>query len=429
MSRRHGSSLLLTCIAATGAFGNQGLAALRRSPGGDILLDQGSASTGPKAVRVRVEGGGGKTTGSSAMPSLDGDEPSIERLILQARNTIYEEELFYELGREARLLANQGVRMIDSTIVLALSDTRITVDLLPLEDESSAVAEASGDAALAEGIATTFRILLSHAHRQNLRRRSQIPAPLTERKRATPPYWILRAVLTHLLHRSARSAVHGVLHALVAMLEQAGLDGSFGKDEASEEGLAGKATASRAMVEQTVERFVERSETSFRLTLPAAATARIRVRTQLHPPSFGSEYLVSTEGKHAMEKSMVFSSMPDMLDYLHHLTTLAVVAEIAALSVTPTPWTRSAQLNELQTVLPTVARGKRMLVRVSAGRLELRWSWMDGNAAGLEQGHVWGDTDGLEQGHKHQSGHEHDPSSRGFKSLTEVVEMAGRHGH
>jgi hypothetical protein len=65
------------------------------------------------------------------------ESASIENLILQARNSVYEEELFYELSREARQLANQGVRTIEDTIVLSLGDTtQILIDLI-LVDEAT----------------------------------------------------------------------------------------------------------------------------------------------------------------------------------------------------------------------------------------------------------------------------------------------------
>jgi hypothetical protein len=46
--------------------------------------------------------------------------PPVEDLIVQARNAIFEEELFHELAREARTLTNRGVRTRDATIMLPL---------------------------------------------------------------------------------------------------------------------------------------------------------------------------------------------------------------------------------------------------------------------------------------------------------------------
>ena len=69
------------------------------------------------------------------MPNVLTDtEPTVEDLILRARNTIYEEELFHEITREARVLANQGVRNSVSMIQLPTSkDQQITIDLVPLD--------------------------------------------------------------------------------------------------------------------------------------------------------------------------------------------------------------------------------------------------------------------------------------------------------
>lgn len=59
--------------------------------------------TKAKTVRVRVKDRGIITGCSKPYRSAAQDPDSIEGRILQARDTLYEEELFHELFREARI--------------------------------------------------------------------------------------------------------------------------------------------------------------------------------------------------------------------------------------------------------------------------------------------------------------------------------------
>ncbi|KAI9795878.1 MAG: hypothetical protein M1825_001069, partial [Sarcosagium campestre] len=226
-------------------FRDRGLAALRRSPSGSITLDQGLLDGRPRAIRVRIISSDGHSSAATpsaiaagdssvvALTPLDATNP--ESLILQARNTLYEEELFHELTREARLLANLGVRPIDGgalAITLPSSGatqgepsqtTTITIGLVALEPTAQPATSAP-----AEALALALRILLSHAHRLALQRRSQPPAPLTaDRKRSAPPHALLRPVLACLYHITALQNLrwHNIQNLLVAPLLAAGLDG------------------------------------------------------------------------------------------------------------------------------------------------------------------------------------------------------------
>ncbi|KAI9851272.1 MAG: RNA polymerase II mediator complex subunit [Thelocarpon superellum] len=426
---KHTLSVRFGFSEATGPFKDQGLAAMRRGDDGQIILDQGVTSTGPKAVRVKLEqvgrGRDRQATSASALPSYHPDDQLIENLILRARNTIYEEELFYELGREARLLANQGVRVVDSTIMMHLPEHRISIDLVPLDDDAIATAQNGPDVALAEGIVLASRLLLSYAHRQNLRRRSLPPPPVTERKRPTAPYFILRSILTHLLHDSALRSLQDILATLVAQLRSAGLAVNFTVTAPLE---TPPPAASKTTADQVVERLIERTATAVQLTLPSSTMVQIRLRTQIHPPAFGREYLVSTSGmvgQIATPKAMVFGVEREMTRYLQHLATVAVVAEIASPSSSEesgasgphgstagsavAPWEHSAQINELQQTFGKQGRSKRMVVRVDDIGLELRWAWMTGQVGTGDGTYRWSGRTGAEQ-----------------PTMVEIVGMAGR---
>jgi hypothetical protein len=156
---------------------------------------------------------------------------TIEQQILTARNTIFEEELWQELNREARDMANQGVRLIGEDIVCPLtSEKKILLNLQPLEEieTSQEQTEHHEDDHTAEMISLSLHLLLSYAHRQNLRRRSQPPPPLSLRPPPNPPYMLLRPILALVHHESIISTLTNTLAPLSKALNAAGVcDSSY----------------------------------------------------------------------------------------------------------------------------------------------------------------------------------------------------------
>ncbi|KAG9237639.1 subunit 17 of mediator complex-domain-containing protein [Amylocarpus encephaloides] len=202
-------------------FKNQSLAALRRNADGSIALDQGFAGSEPQVLRVRVQVNG-VDTGSSAMPNAVADTAPVEAFILQARNTIFSSELWQELNRESRILGGLGVQAVDDIIVLSFNSTKkIVLDLVPLND--STPLSSQPDDRLAEGIKLSLNLLLSFAHRQNHRRRTQPPPPISGRKRQTPSYNLLRPIITRLNHQRSIDALSSLLSDLRSIFSSASL--------------------------------------------------------------------------------------------------------------------------------------------------------------------------------------------------------------
>ncbi len=227
--------LMLTSTVAAPAFNNRSLGALRRNPDGTIYLDQGVADSTPKRVRVRIETNG-TNTGESSLPMNATKSQSIESIILRARNTIFEEELWQELNREARTLANQGVRLLGDEIICSMSSTkRIVLDLEHLEDNETSrqPAASNEDDTTAELISLSLHLLLSYAHRQNLRRRSLPPPPLSNRPPPNLPYNLFRPILARLHHQSIVLSIDNLLRPLSKALKSAGAaDSSYSMNTA-----------------------------------------------------------------------------------------------------------------------------------------------------------------------------------------------------
>ncbi|KAI5309756.1 RNA polymerase II mediator complex subunit [Ascosphaera atra] len=92
-------------------FRDRGLIKLRRGADGKVVLDQGLDASGPRGLRVRVERNG-KVVGKSNPMWLErlrvatskGEKIDVDERLKIKRDTLFEEELWYELGRETRAL-------------------------------------------------------------------------------------------------------------------------------------------------------------------------------------------------------------------------------------------------------------------------------------------------------------------------------------
>ncbi|KAI9700700.1 MAG: RNA polymerase II mediator complex subunit [Candelina mexicana] len=417
---------------AAAEFKDRGLAALRRAGDGSITLDQGLSFSQPKAVRVRVQKND-TIIGTSTLPNiLTEAEPSVEDLILRARNTIYEEELFHEITREARILANQGVRNPGSTIQIPTSEHQLVlVDLVQL-DEALPQADITTSNTLAESIALSLRILLSYAHRQTLRRRSQPPPPITERKRPIPVHAILRPILSHLQHTASLSTLTDFLAALSHPLHSASLP--FIASTATVSSLldlskSAKTTAKPQppTVETLVETLSRPLESTTTITLPSSTTVTLKLRTHL-----GTTYELTSPPSSILSAdlppSMHFTSPSELRSYILYIVTLSIVSLVASYPPSASPespnkdvatigageigWIPSLQVGELTKAFNKFGRSKLLIVEVGSGKLGLKWGWIDGK--GENGAFEWKEEDGA-------------PGKR-KRDFGDVVQEAGKDG-
>ncbi|KAJ5584013.1 uncharacterized protein N7459_003813 [Penicillium hispanicum] len=283
-------------LEATPVFRDRGLASLRRADNGSLILDKGLVPAGVRYVRVRVRQG--SLTSSSTRPteSASGDAESVEHRILQARDSVFEEELFHELVREARAMASCGVTTRQNLIQIPASDDiDILLDLIDADDDHVHLEQdTSGpDGLLAEGFAHSIRILLAFAHRQNLRRRTQVPPPLTPKRRASPEYHLLRPALAYLQHLSQVRWLESFLNEIGGVLRSSGLDAPASTSTAFSS-RALQFAPSTPTLEALVIKSLTPIESVFRgnLLTPGGFFA-ITVRTSLSSPPFGTNFEVS----------------------------------------------------------------------------------------------------------------------------------------
>lgn len=285
-------------LEATPIFRDRGLASLRRAEDGSLILDKGRMPSRSRFVRVRVKRGkrGNEvTTSSKPSTATAGKDQSIEQRILQARDSVFEEELFHELVREARSMATCGVTTRENLIHVPIDDSEILLDLVDAEEDNTESGQnrPPQDGLLADGLAHSIRLLLTFAHRQNLRRRTQVPPPLTAKRRPIPEYQLLRPALVYLQHSSNISWLEQFFGDILNTLRNSGLEvGAPSANTFANWKLAQSATV--PTMEELVGNFLKPAESIFygKLLSPGG-TYTIAVRTNLSSAPFGTTFDVS----------------------------------------------------------------------------------------------------------------------------------------
>jgi len=267
----------------------------------------------------------------------DLEDMPIEQQIFQARNAIFDEELHSELHREARNLVNQGVRCIGEAIQVPYeADKHLEIDLF----DRGLVGASHNNNNIADAIAIALRILLSHAHRQNLHRRSQPPPPITDSKRPRPVYPILKALIENIRHRSDVQSLRERLSDLTATLKQAGLPLDI-DHTATTLNIPPSLSLTRKdealVTDSLLNALTAPLRTSIKMHLPSRQTSlQIDVHTNLLPPTLGTEFRttmttsVSNFYMSNLPETLQFSTLTDVEEHITHLLTLDLVKLVTA---------------------------------------------------------------------------------------------------
>ncbi|KAL4865111.1 mediator of RNA polymerase II transcription subunit 17 [Aspergillus spectabilis] len=286
-------------LEATPIFRDRGLAALRRTDDGSLVLDKGLVPRKAQGVRVRVKHGD-RIVGCSKVCRPCQDAESIESRILQARDTVFEEELFHEVMREARILGSQRVTTRHNLVQVPVFDEQeILLDLVDWDQDREPESAASSEQdILADAIAHSIRILLTYSHRQNAYRRTQPPPPLTPKRRPVPEYQIIRPIMAYLQHKSHIQWLESLLADLRRVLESAGIQCDFQTTPFSSIGtLQSSNLVSR--IEGLVGIFLAPFDSTFSATLLTPQSSfRVRIRTNPAVPPFGTFYDISVNLPH-----------------------------------------------------------------------------------------------------------------------------------
>ena len=334
---------------AARTFRSRGFAPLNSAEDGNLAIDSGGISQMPVAVQVTISRNDRQYT-CSRIPMLSlNDDESIEQQVLRARNTLYEEELFYELGREGRFLANQGVHVSGKTVEMEVDNKyHLCFELVVLKRDKGSFIEGP-DQEFVESIALALRLLLRHAHRQTLERRSRPPAPMSLKPRPMPEYVLLRPIMTHLQHRSLIESMQSFFSAFVAPLAKAGLEARYQIATKIDDDLTSISTAATISAGSLTGAFAAPIESTVELTLPTARVLKLKIRTYLGQPTLGTEYNIPPISyTFTTLTAPRLSTIKDVEDFVCHATVVDLTSWIETREQEDPKWkTTEPRLGEL----------------------------------------------------------------------------------
>lgn len=306
-----------------------------------MLLDEGLIPSKARFVRVRVIQNGRLSGSSKPTRSTFNGNETIEDRILQARDTVYEEELFHELVREARAIASFGVTTRQNLIQIPASDDlEILLDLVDTDEDTPEPEHdiSQQQTSLAEGLAHTIRILLAYAHRQNLRRRTLLPLPLTPKTRSVPEHQLIRPALAYIQHMSHVRWLQSLLKDLFGVLQSAGLEPPAYTSRVFS--TARRQTSPAPAVETLVGQFLTPLLSTFngKISTPRGSFS-IAIHTNLSLPPFGTSFDVSfIMPKYPdLESPGKLSHREEVEAAITHLLLLDVVSTVSSNGGLPQP--------------------------------------------------------------------------------------------
>lgn len=266
-------------ITASAAFSNRSIAALRRQDDGRIVLDQGIAASSPSRLRVRVQAGN-RTTGEYVPPKVVPSDSTVLPLILRARDANYTDELWQELNREARSLLNHGVICSGTAVTYATLDRTIIIDLVPGEESTELPPTATGkDNNFAQGVCLSLHLLLSRAHREKYRARTQPPRPLDNAPATSPPLNLLRPMIRLMTHQRIFEGLRDPLYHLSTVLVKAKLATPISVEPT----LPHPSQVSSASAEKALDALFGTFSIFLSLPITASETINVTARTTAFP--------------------------------------------------------------------------------------------------------------------------------------------------
>lgn len=384
---------------------------------GSIILDPALALK-PKILRVRISVDG-KITGTSQI-SIDTElaNQSLEKSIQLARDSLFEEELYYEMSLETRQLLAYGVEFRDSVIYVdapqmgSLSQNRkLLIDCVPRDDPIPNNQSREYDW-LAKNIAESLRLLLAHEHSMRLYRRSQLPPPLTGKPREKQPPPLLRTLLAVLYHIEGVDSLHAYLGFVAKTLRSAGLDVTLETTrENSWAALVGSLEASSkkgiSATDQLFEIFMKPFGGTATLTLPTSngaqsETLSIVTRTIIGQPTFGTEHRLNLPSTLSSDLGLFqqqkFATVEELKSYLDWILSLHVAHRLLKNDYSSRAQTRSqdARLSiRTKDAKKGVASSKDIRIEFNDGELKVARFSADApeDSEDSEQSHTWVGTD------------------------------------
>jgi len=390
-------------------FRDKGFALLRQLDDGRVTLDGQSAQRRRKALGVFVIRHNSKTGFFHFKTHKSGQTEEISQQTTEMRDSLFEEELFYEICREARIVANQGINTRAQAVEINVgSDCQLSLVYdHGLETETSTNPD---DNLIAEFVAVSLRLLLNAAHEQNLIRKSQKAPAMTLKPRHHLEYALIRPVLAHLRHRAEAAAFWNSCQTMIHPFKQAGLPVAIEIEKSSTAFFQGlNIDASGTILSE----LMAPAKTGFKISLTEGKEFEIVLATFLGPPLFGSRYETSAvefafsktriSRQDTREAALLSTRHVLMLDLVTHAEALSRQASIPsdAEKGNSRKWVVSQPHNGELGLFDTGAPIKKVVLSVQAEAIVMQvrnlrqgsspkreiWSWTSGGCSttgGLE---------------------------------------------
>lgn len=206
-------------------FRNNSLAPMLRGEDGRVKLDLGRVGGGCQRLAITCERDGKVISRATTSIPPKMDSP-LEDRVLEARNTIFSQELWHELHKESHFLASYGVRTEgDAIIYNAPTGEKIRFELVTISENDDRV-EDGEDNILADAIYLSIHMLLSHYHRQNEMMRVRPVSPSINRTRPYNPHHLIRPVIARAIHDKSVADATRFVGDIVRVLNAAGITSS-----------------------------------------------------------------------------------------------------------------------------------------------------------------------------------------------------------
>ncbi|KAI1408218.1 subunit 17 of mediator complex-domain-containing protein [Hypoxylon sp. FL1857] len=268
-------------------FRNSSIAPLRRNDDGTVRLDLGRIGGGSQRVRVTLKKNG-IIMDQSPLPGRTPDDAPLQDRVLEARNTVFHQELWYEINREARTLLSSNVYSDSSSITWKQdAETCVMFTLEDLAEPDNTHERISDTQCSCTAYYVYMQFLLFQGHRQNYHRRTTMAQLPPSRVAMHQPYAILRAVVANNEYFRDCKVMADFLEDLASTLRRAGISTAFSKSAAQPlmpTLLQGNLTRRNAKMELNfINYLVGRLESAFELTITPEARIFARGRVVIVP--------------------------------------------------------------------------------------------------------------------------------------------------
>ncbi|KAI1772702.1 subunit 17 of mediator complex-domain-containing protein [Hypoxylon cercidicola] len=268
-------------------FRNSSIAPLRRNDDGTVRMDLGRVGKGSQRVRITLKKNG-VIMDQSPLPGRTPEDAPLQDRVLEARNTIFHQELWYEINREARNLVSSDVYS-DTTAITWKQDqeTKLIFTLEDLAEPDNTYETISNFHCSCTAYSVYMQFLLYQGHRQNYHRRTTMTQLPNSRVTMHQPYAILRAVIANSEYFRGCQAVAEFLNELTATLRRAGISTASCKSTAQPLVPAllqgGTARYNSKMELNFINHLVGRLESVFELAITPEAKIYARGRIVIVP--------------------------------------------------------------------------------------------------------------------------------------------------